>query len=141
MDQYKGEEKSQDSTVKCVPNDYYTELRKYCAFLRDTHAYKAFINYSRNVSSDPVMNLVLFVASIAVSIPLLLFIIFASINVVFGFAGFLIIQIAILAVSASVLGGVLFCILTILIIFGTCIFCVYSIAQYIREFLKLCGAR
>ncbi|XP_043282163.1 uncharacterized protein [Venturia canescens] len=143
--------KKQRQPVETVDKENYYEkerpfitLKRQCGkawnslsqFLIDTRMCEAVEIVSQYLLSNPVLLAACIAIISAVAIPLLLFLLFAIVNVAFAFTSFIVIEVSVLTIGATVLGCMLFCVISVITIMGLSLVLTYYIAYYILSVIR-----
>jgi len=105
-------------------------------FLMDAKICEMTERMGKYLTSNPVLLAACIAAIAAVAVPLLLFILFAVVNVAFAFTSFIIIEVTVLTIGATLLCCMLFCIISTITVMGLCLVLTYYVAYYILSLLK-----
>ncbi|KAH0561432.1 uncharacterized protein LOC123265879 [Cotesia glomerata] len=115
----------------------YSKMKKnFNKFMIDARVYEILDQILKYLMSHPILTAfcVLLVATFV--IPIFLFISFALINVAFALTGFIVVEVAVLTVGATVLCSIFFCILTTIVGIGIMCALTWSVVYYFLTVLR-----
>nr|XP_012216875.1 PREDICTED: uncharacterized protein LOC105668831 [Linepithema humile] len=112
-------------------------VKKWQAFLQHCNVHTYILKFKEQLAHNPFLQVATFVAVASLLAPIILFIIFAIVSAVFAFVGFMMIQVTVLAIGASILSCVLFCTASTFIMIGLCILFIYYTFHYTSHAFNL----
>ncbi|RLU18939.1 hypothetical protein DMN91_009297 [Ooceraea biroi] len=117
---------------------YYDEYAKQWQTFRNHPNVRMYIlKFKEHFAHNPFLQMATFIVIASLLTPILLFIVFAIVSAVFAFVGFMMIQVTVLAIGASILSCILFCIASTFIMIGLCIVFIYYALYYTKHVFNL----
>ncbi|XP_029166417.1 uncharacterized protein LOC114937160 isoform X2 [Nylanderia fulva] len=121
---------------------YYEECaRKWQMVLYHPSVCMYIVKFKEQFIHNPFLQVATFVVVASLLTPILLFVVFATISAVFAFIGFMMIQVTVLAIGASILSCILFCVASTFIMIALCVLFsslfIYYILYYTNHAFKL----
>ncbi|XP_070171177.1 uncharacterized protein [Polyergus mexicanus] len=116
------EAKSADNVIHNLIIMYYEECaRKWQMFLYHPNVCMYILKFKEHFVHNPFLQVVTFVAVTLLLTPIFVFVVFAIISAVFAFICFMMIQVTVLAIGASILSCIFFCIASTFLMIGLCV--------------------
>lgn len=135
-------EAGSDSVVYNSIIMYYEECNKrWQTFLQHPNVRAYVCTFNEQFTRNPFLQLATFVVLASLLTPVLLFVTFAIASAVFAFIGFMVIEVTVLAIGATILSCILFCITSTFIMIGLCTLFIYYLLCYASHAFNLLTLR
>ncbi|XP_033224568.1 uncharacterized protein LOC117177766 [Belonocnema kinseyi] len=119
-----------------IGNLYAGMKERCCEFLEGTKVYEKLAQMLAYMEANPFFTFCLFAILAAVATPIVLFVLFAIVNVAFIVAGFIIVEVTIFIIGATVLSSSVFFVITAVAVIGLFLLSFYLIFCYVVILLK-----
>ncbi|XP_014477292.1 PREDICTED: uncharacterized protein LOC106745838 [Dinoponera quadriceps] len=91
------------------------------------------VRLKEQFASNPFLQVAATIVIASLLTPVLLFIVLAIVSAIFAFIGFMMVQVTVLAIGASILSCIFFCIASTFIMIGLCILTIYYALYYVSH--------
>ncbi|XP_032668388.1 uncharacterized protein LOC116842795 [Odontomachus brunneus] len=124
-----------------ICNSIIIYCKEYAEKLKTLLQHPNVLQFKEQFACNPFLQIAAIIVIASLLTPVLLFIVLAIVSAVFAFIGFMMIQVTVLAIGASILSCILFYIASAFTMIGLCTLSIYYTLYYARHAFNLLTSR